>query len=85
MNSWNDASMPVWVPKDKKIFNLLTRVQQNQATVTEYQIAQQLSRYKQIRKLREKDQMYIGMDRRKGKSIIYFKKPLKRKGNGFLL
>lgn len=72
-------------PKDERITKLLERLVKDRATETSYELAKQLSRYKEIRNIRSKEKLYIGMDRKMGKSIIYFKKPIKKKGNGFIL
>lgn len=75
----------VWIPKDKDIVNLLSRLEKDRAAIINFNVAKQFSRYKQIRVARAKDHIYIGMDRRKGKSVIFMKKPIHRKGKGFLL
>jgi len=75
----------VWIPTDPRIKNLLDRLERDRATETDYDIAKQLSRYKQIRNMRNNEQLYIGMDRKMNKSVIFAKKPIKRKGKGFLL
>lgn len=66
----------VWIPKDDEIMKLLSRLEKDRAAIINFNMAKQFSRYKQIRIARAKDNIYIGMDRRKGKSIIFMKKPL---------
>ena len=75
----------VFIPKDEKIKNILERLTRGNGTYTDFNTAKQLSRYKQIRRLRERDMLFIGMDRKKNKSVIVAIKPLKKKGKGFLL
>jgi hypothetical protein len=75
----------VFFPKDQNIRNILERLEKNNATCTDYNTAKQLSRFKQIRELRRKDTLFIGNDHKKNKSIIMSTKPIRRKGNGFLL
>jgi hypothetical protein len=72
-------------PKDQKIKSVLDRLVQDRACETDFNTAKQLSRYKQIRAIRNKDELYIGMDRKMGKSVLFAKKPIKKKGNGFIL
>ena len=75
----------VFVPKDDKIKNLLDRLTKEQGAYTTFDNAKQLSRYKQIRDMRAEDKIFIGMDRKKGVSVIFVKNPIKKKGNGFVL
>jgi len=70
-------------PKDKEIEKILDRLTKNNATYTNHTTTRDLCRFKQIRYLREKDKLFVGLDRRKGVSIIYVKKLLIKKGNGF--
>lgn len=72
-------------PKDEDIFNLLKRLEKDRATETSYEIAKKFARYKRIREIRNKQELFIGMDRKMGKSVIFAKKPIKKKGNGFIL
>jgi len=72
-------------PKDQKIKSVLDRLVQDRACETDFNTAKQRSRYKQIRAIRAKDELYIGMDRKMGKSDLFSKKPIKQKGNGFIL
>jgi hypothetical protein len=72
-------------PKDPRIKSVMDRITLERACETDYEIAKQLSKYKEIREIRRKEELYIGMDRKMGKSIIWAKKPIKKKGNGFLL
>lgn len=73
-------------PKDKKIMNLMERLEQQGIVVTkDGQLVQQLGRFKYIRHLRDKNTFFIGKDRHKGITIIYSKKPIIKKGNGFIL
>lgn len=75
----------VFYPKDPRIKSVMDRLTIERACETDYQIAKQLSKYKEIREIRRKEEMFIGMDRKMGKSVIFAKKPIKKKGNGFLL
>jgi hypothetical protein len=75
----------VFLPKDDKMKNLMERLYRDHAAETSYEMAKQLSRYKQIREMRRQEHLYIGMDRKMGKSVIYAKKPIQRKGKGFIL
>jgi hypothetical protein len=75
----------VFFPKDPKIRSLLERLEKDGVAVTNFNTAKQFSRYKQVRQTRALKQMNIGMDRRMNESIIYSKKPIRKKGNGFLL
>lgn len=77
--------MSQFFPKDKNIRSLLERLERDGATETSHELAKQLSKYKQIREVRFREEMYIGMDRKMGKSVIFAKKPIKKKGNGFIL
>jgi len=71
-------------PKSQEIEKILERLTKNVATYTNHTVARDLCRFKEIRYLREKDQLYVGLDRRKDVSIIFVKKPLTKKGNGFV-
>jgi hypothetical protein len=75
----------VFIPRNPKVYNALDRLTINNGTWTDFNTAKELSRYKQIRNIRAKDLIYIGMDRRKNKSVIVVTKTLKKKGKGFLL
>lgn len=75
----------VFFPKDARIKSVMDRLVLDGACETDFEIAKQLSRYKQIRVIRAREELYIGMDRRTGKSVLFAKKPIKKKGNGFLL
>lgn len=72
-------------PKDDHIRSIMERLEKDKATFTDYNSAKQLSRCKDIRDMRKRDELYIGMDRRKKVSVIFITKPIKRKGKGFLL
>ena len=75
----------IFNPKDKHMENLLERLEKDRAAVINFDSAKQISRYKQIRDMRKRDEIFIGMDRRKKKSIIFTTRAIKRKGNGFIL
>lgn len=77
--------MVYFPPKDEKIKNLIDRLTINHATITSSNLANQLSKYKEIRYLRKNDMIFIGKDHRKDKSIIFIngKLPVK-KGNKYL-
>lgn len=73
------------IPKNDQIRTLLLRIEKDKVAETSCEIARQLGRYKQIQVLREKQEIFIGHDARMRKSVVYFKKPVKQKGRGFLL
>jgi len=75
----------VFYPRDPRIANLLERFTQNNTIVANSKVARELCKYSDIRKLREKDLMLIGKDHRKDISIIFLKKQIRKKGNGFIL
>jgi len=75
----------VFCPRDPKMRSVLERLERERIAITSNEAAKQLARYKQIREMRELKQISIGNDRRNNESIIYVKKPIRRKGNGFLL
>lgn len=77
--------MTKFFPKEPRIRSVMDRLVIERACETDYEIAKQLSKYKEIRASRFKKDMYIGQDVKMGKSIIFAKKPIKKKGNGFLL
>lgn len=72
-------------PKDSHIRSIMERLEKDKATFTDYNTAKQLSRFGDIRDMRKRDEIYIGMDRRKKVSVIFVTKSIKRKGKGFLL
>jgi len=72
-------------PKDPRVKSVMDRLLLERACETDYEIAKQLSKYKEIRESRRQENMFIGMDRKMGKSVIFAKKPIKKKGNGFIL
>jgi hypothetical protein len=73
-------------PKDPRIKSVFDRLTLERACETDYEIAKQLSKYKEIRESRRQENIFIGMDRKMGKSVIFAKKPIKKKGNnGFIL
>jgi hypothetical protein len=72
-------------PKDNHIRSIMERLEKDNATFTDYNSAKQLSRFSDIRDMRRRDEIYIGMDRRKKVSVIFVTKPIKRKGKGFVL
>ena len=74
-----------FLPKDEKMQSLLARLEKDKVACTDFNSAKQFSRYKQIRAMRQRDELFIGNDRRKKITIIYSKKPIKHKGKGFLL
>jgi hypothetical protein len=66
-------------PEIEKIFNRLTK---NQATlISNSRLATDFSRHKAIRRLREKNHIYIGYDRQKHQSIVFFPPNVKCKKN----
>jgi hypothetical protein len=75
----------VFNPKDNHIKSILERLEKDKATFTDFKSAKQFSRYKNIRDMRKRDEIYIGMDRKKKVSVIFVTRPIKRKGKGFLL
>ena len=77
--------MSYFFPKDPKVRSLMERLEKDHVAVTNFDTAKQFSRYKQVRQVRALRQMNIAMDRKMNESVIYSKKPIKRKGNGFLL
>ncbi len=77
--------MPCFHPKDPRIRSVFDRLVVDRACETDFEIAKQISRFKQVRETRERQDLYIGMDRRIGKSVLFAKKPIRKKGNGFIL
>jgi hypothetical protein len=77
--------MSTFFPKDTRIKSVMDRLTIDRACETDYEIAKQLSKYKEIREYRRQENIFIGMDRKMGKSVIFAKKPIKKKGEGFLL
>jgi hypothetical protein len=75
----------VFIPKDSQIKSVLDRLSKENGTYTSFDNAKKLSRYRQIRDMRALDQIFIGMDRKKKLSVIYVKKHIKKKGNGYIL
>ena len=75
----------VFNPKDPNIYHILERLEKDKATTINCHDAKQLLNYQQIRNMRKKDELFVGLDRRKNKSIIMITKPIKKKGRGFLL
>ena len=75
----------VFIPKDDHIKSIFERLEKDKIALTDFDSAKQLSRYKQIRAMRQRDEILIGMDRKKKISIIYSKRQIRRKGKGFLL
>ena len=77
--------MVKFLPKDDEIKKLLDRMTVNHATLTKSSLANQFSKYKEIRYLRKKDIIFIGKDHRKDKSIIFVngKLPIKKSKNYF--
>jgi hypothetical protein len=72
-------------PKDSHIRSIMERLEKDNATVISCKDSKQLLNYKQIRKMREKNEMFVGLDRRKNRSVIIVTKLIKKKGNGFIL
>lgn len=75
----------VFYPKDARVKSVMDRLFLERACETDYQIAKQLSKYKEIRESRRQENIFIGMDRKMKKSVIFAKKPIRKKGDGFLL
>ena len=75
----------VFFPKDDNLKNMLMRLEKDKAICTSHDNAKRFSKYRPIRDMRHRDELFIGMDRRKKVSVIVAIKPIKRKGNGFLL
>jgi len=76
----------LWNPKNKDLEKILDRAIHDNGAVFDTALAQTLSKNKKIRYLREKDYMYIGLDRNKKKSILFFpqdRKP-KKTNRGYL-
>lgn len=73
------------IPKDPRIMSILERLERERIAITSNKLAEQFSRYKQVRNLRELKQLNIGNDRRTRESIIFCKKQIRRKGKGFIL
>jgi len=59
-----------WMPKDKKLCNILDRMTKNPGITLDKQTARNFGKHRQIRHLRHKDKIYIGMDRGKNRSIL---------------
>lgn len=72
-------------PKDSHIRSIMERLEKDNATVINCNDSKQLLNYKQIREMRDKNEMFVGLDRRKNRSVIMITKPIKRKGKGFIL
>ena len=77
--------MRPFIPKDDHIKNLLDRLVHDNGMCTSFDNAKKLSKYKEIRAMRAEDRIFIGMDRKKKVSVIYTPKPIKKKGNGYIL
>ena len=76
----------IWKPKNKELENILDRAIRDNGAVFDTSLARTLSKNKKIRYLREKDYFYIGLDRNKKKSVLFFpngRKPKKTK-RGYL-
>lgn len=73
------------MPKSKEIENIFDRLVKNGATELKPRLALDISRCKKIRYLREKNNIFIGLDRIKHKSIIYLPPSIKvlKKGKKF--
>ena len=74
-----------FLPKDERMQSILARLEKDKIACTDFASAKQFSRYKQIRIMRQRDELLIGNDRKKKITLIYSKKPIRRKGKGFLL
>jgi hypothetical protein len=72
-------------PKDNHIRSIMERLEKDNSAVINCNDSKQLLNYKQIREMRDKNEMFVGLDRRKNKSVIMITKPIKRKGKGFIL
>jgi len=75
--------MPSFYPKNKKIESLFDRLAKNRVAEIDSRTAREVSKFKEMRYLREKKLLRIGKDHRNNLSIIWIKTPLKKKGNGF--
>jgi len=74
----------VFYPKDPRIYNILERLTRENGACTDGNIARKMGKCPQIKAIREKNMMYIGMDRRKNKSLIVVVKQVRKKGKGFI-
>jgi len=76
----------LYLKLDKELDKIFKRVMKDNAASIDTNIARNLSKNKKIRYLREKNRMYIGLDRNKKKSVVFIPpqyKPKKTKRGYF--
>lgn len=69
-------------PKNDAINNILKRMAKDGATFTQPSLANQLSKHKRIQNLRQQNKFFIGKDRRKKKSVLFYTGKIRIDGNG---
>jgi len=75
--------MVSYKPRNKIMTNILDRlINDNGAIKVNSHVANQFSKYREIRYLRKKDKIYIAKDHRKDTSIIFLDGVTLRKQNG---
>jgi len=68
-------------PKNKEVEKAFDRLLKFPVIRIDPKLSQSISRYREIRYLREKDNIFIGRDHVKGKSIIFISPSVKLKKN----
>jgi len=69
-------------PKNEEIEKIFRRLAHDGAAFTSPRMAVDLSRHKKIRALRQQDKFFIGQDRRKHKSILFYNGKIRIDENG---
>lgn len=73
-----------WLPKDKKIQNILDRFTQNTAFEVDADMARTFCKYREGRYLRKKKHLVVAKDHRLNTSIMYLKGvKIRKKGNKY--
>lgn len=74
--------MKPFKPKNEEIEKIFKRLAHDGAVFTNPRIAMDLSRHKKIRELRKQNRFFIGQDRRKHKSILFYSGKIQIDENG---